>query len=371
MDKDKPLGLGLIGCGAFGDFCMTAFSQLDAIRPAAVADVRRDAAERLARKFSIPAFSDPMTLIACDDVDIIHLATPPSMHCELALAAIAAGKHLLCEKPLATSTNDAEKIVSAAKAARIVAPVNFVLRYNPVSQAVERIVRSGVLGKVLSAQLTNCAGDTPLGPKHWFWDKSVSGGIFIEHGVHFFDLYASWLGSGKVISSHCEIREGTTQEDRVMCTIRHDNGAVARHYHGFDQMTLIDRTNHRLVFEQGDVRVDGWIPLNLTVDAAVDDRQANALQVICKGVDMQVLETYDADRGETTSRGKKRKVTKRIQAAYCPQPDKQSLYAQSVRDLLSDQIAFIHDRFHQRLITETNGRDAVVLAEEAVRQAAR
>ncbi len=371
MNENGPLGLGLVGCGSFGDFCMGAFSSLDSVHLAAVADVRGEAAEQFGRNLGVPAFDDPLELITRGDVHIVHVATPPSTHHALTMAAIKAGKHVLCEKPLATSLRDADEIVEAAVSAAVVVPVNFVLRYNPVSEAVGRIIESGAMGKVLSAHLTNCAGDTPLEPAHWFWDKSVSGGIFIEHGVHFFDLYSDWLGPGAVMSSHREIREGTRQEDRVMCAVRHDSGAVATHYHGFDQMSLMDRTDHRLVFETGDVRVDGWIPLSLTVDAAVDDEAVSALVEICGGCDVQTLETYDAQRGATTGRGKQRNVTKRIRVDYCPQPDKQSLYAESVRALLADQIAFIRDRSHARRITEANGRDAVAVAEAAVKMAER
>ena len=363
MPTDEPLGLGLVGCGAFGRFCLDAFSEMDSVRIAAVTDVRPDAADEFARVFGVPAFNDPAELIAREDVDIVHVATPPSAHHELVLAAARAGKHVLCEKPLACSVADAEEMLAAAAQAGTIAPVNFVLRYNPVTECVKAVIDSGVLGKVLSARLTNCAGDTPLGPDHWFWKKDVSGGIFIEHGVHFFDLYSYWLGEGRMLSAHAELREGTTQEDRVMCTLAHEQGAVASHYHGFDQMTLMDRTDHRLVCERGDIFVDGWIPLTLSIDAAVDDEGAEILQRICDGCEVDVVETYEGP--PTTGRGRERRVTQRISVTHTPHPDKQSLYADSVKSLLADQIAFIRDRTHPRRITEANGLAAVALAERA------
>jgi len=368
MPTDEPLGLGLVGCGAFGLFCLDAFSQMDSVRVAAVADVRQDAADEFARVFGVPAFSDPGELIARDDVRIVHVATPPSTHHELVLAAARAGKHVLCEKPLACSLAHAEEMLAAAAEAGTIAPVNFVLRYNPVTECVKALIDSEVLGRVLSARLTNCAGDTPLGADHWFWKKDVSGGIFIEHGVHFFDLYSHWLGEGRVLSAHAELREGTTQEDRVMCTLAYENGAVASHYHGFDQMTLMDRTDHRLVCERGDIFVDGWVPLSLSIDAAVDDEGADVIRRICDGCAIDVVETYDGP--PTAGRGVERCVTQRISVTHTPQPDKQSLYAESVTSLLADQIAFIHDAEHPRRITEANGLAAVALAERAATLAA-
>jgi len=363
MTDNGPLGLGLIGCGAFGMFCLDAFSALDDVRIAAVADVRREAADELAGAFSVPACYDPTDLIARDDVQIVHVATPPSTHHDLVLAAARAGKHVLCEKPLACSVADAEEMLAAADDAGTIAPVNFVLRYNPTVDCVKAVIDSQVMGKVLSGRLTNCAGDTPLGPDHWFWDKALSGGIFIEHGVHFFDLYSHWLGPGRVLSAHAERREGTGQEDRVMCTLGYDSGAVASHYHGFDQMALMDRTDHRLVCEAGDIRADGWIPLSLSVDAAVDDEGAEALRTLCPGCEVEVLQTYTGP--PTAGRGRQRRVTQRIRLTHTPQPDKQTLYADSVRALLADQVAFIRNSSHQRRITEANGLAAVALAERA------
>ena len=371
MPDSGSIGLGLIGCGAFGHFCLEAYAKLPGVRVVAVADVRRDAADRFARDFNVPAYYDPAELIVRRDLQIVHLATPPSSHHELVLAAIRAGKHCLCEKPLAMNVQQADEMVAAAERAGLILPVNFVLRYNAVTEAVHAVIESGALGKVLSARLTNCASDSTLGPTHWFWDRRVSGGIFIEHGVHFFDLYRHWLGPGRVISAHSETREDTDQQDRVTCEVRHDGGTVASHYHGFDQAGPMDRTDHRLVCELGDIRVDGWIPLTLTVDAVVDDAGAEALARCAPGGDIRVVERFSGEQTETMGRGQKRHVTQRVRLAYTPQSDKQTAYADSVRTLLGDQISYLRDQDHPRRITEASGRDAVALAEAAARLAQR
>lgn len=371
MHDDEPLGLGLIGCGTFGLFCLNVFSKMDQVCIAAVADVREEAAESFGREFSVPAYRDSGELIADENVQIVHIATPPSSHYELVLAAARAGKNVLCEKPLAMDLHQADELLAATTAAGTIAPVNLVLRYNAVTEAVKRIIDSGLLGQVLAGRVTNCAKDTPLGPDHWFWDKTVSGGIFVEHGVHFFDLYRYWLGQGRVIDAHAETRPGTAQEDRVMCSVRHDNGALISHYHGFDQLTIMDRTTHHLVCELGDIRVSGWIPLELTVDAAVNDAGAKRLAELCGGAEMQVIETVEPADRNLPSRGVARTVTQRVGLRYLPNDDKQAVYTAGIRELLADQIAFIRDRTHVRRITESNGREALALAESAVKLARR
>ncbi len=365
MKANGQIGLGLIGCGAFGKFCLEAYSQMENVRIAAVADVVAPAADEFGRRLDVPAFHDPHELIACADVDLVHIATPPSSHFELVVAATRAGKHCLCEKPLAMSTIEADEMLSLAEDNHLILPVNFVLRYNAVTETVKAVLDSGVLGEVLSARLTNCAGDTKLGPKHWFWDKSVSGGIFIEHGVHFFDLYRYWFGPGEVVSAHAELRPGTLQEDRVTCEIHHDEGIIASHYHGFDQMSLMDRTDHRFVCEKGDIRVFGWIPLTMEIDAVVDEMDEDKLRELAPGCHVTVTEKFDGETGRVMGRGRKRRVTMRISLSYTPDADKQAVYADSVEKLLADQVAYLLDDSHQRRVTEQNGRDAVALAETA------
>ena len=365
MTDSEPLGLGLIGCGAFGLFCLDAYSKLDCVKIAAVADVRTEVAESFGQDFSVPAYGDPRELIADDSVQIVHIATPPSSHHELVIAAARGGKHILCEKPLAMNLAEADEMLAAVAGGGTIAPVNFVLRYNMVTRALKRIIDSGLMGSVLTARLTNNASDSALTPAHWFWDKAVSGGIFVEHGVHFFDFYNCLLGAGNVIDAHTEIRGGTTQEDRVMCTVRHDCGAVVNHYHGFDQPAMMDRTTHHIVCELGDIRIAGWIPLELTVDAVVDDSGREQLLDICPGAQIDVVGRFGPDVGTLPSRGVRRKVSQRIGLRYVPQADKQSVYADSVRDLLVDQVAYIRDKTHRREIDESNGRDALALAEQA------
>ncbi len=361
MSSSDPVGLGIIGCGGFGLFCLDAFSQVREVRVVAVADAHAPAARQAADKLGISPCKDAAELIARKDVAVVHVATPPNSHDELALAAIKAGKHVLCEKPLAMNLTQADEILAAADRAGVIVPVNFVLRYNPVVDAVKAIIDSGVMGRVLAGFLTNCAFDTFMPPDHWFWDSSVSGGIFIEHGVHFFDMYAHWLGTGRVVGAHTELREGTGQEDRVMCTMRHD-GVLVNHYHGFDQIKPMDRADHRLVCELGDIRVQGWIPLTLTVDAAVDDAAADQLARCCRGCEVKTVETFDAEHQKMRGRGELRKVTRRINLSYCPNNDKQAVYAGSIRALLADQVAFIRDRTHIRRVVESNGREALAIA---------
>lgn len=367
MKDEKPIGLGLIGIGGFGRFCLSALESAKNVGAVYVSAAHVTSKVNPAdSSLPVPVLGSPEELLARSDVGLVHIATPPSAHHGLVLMALRAGKHVLCEKPLAISLEQADEMLNAADKAHRLLAVNYVMRYNPITEAVKAIIDSGVLGRVLSGALTNCASDSGLTENHWFWDKSISGGIFIEHGVHFFDLYRYWCGPGEVISAHTETRDQTTKEDRVSCTVRHDSGAIVYHYHGFDQIPLMDRTTHRLVCEMGDIRISGWIPVSLQIDAAVDDRGVEKLRDCCRGAEIEILETYTPSQVRTTGRGRARCVTQRIALRYARRLDKQPAYAKDFGDLIADQVAYIRNPAHPRRITEANGREALVLASSAV-----
>jgi len=365
MDRTRPIGIGLIGCGSFGRFCLDAYGRMDDVRVVAVCDSDRPRCDAVAETHEAQPIYDARKLIAREGIDLVHIATPPASHGELVSAAIQAGRDVLCEKPLALRIDEACRLVAEAHEADRIAVVNFVMRYNPITEAVKAVLDSAVLGTPLAGRMINCAFDTYLPADHWFWDKNVSGGIFIEHGVHFFDLYAYWLGPGDVIDAHTEKREGSGLEDRAACTVRHHLGALVHHYHGFDQIEPMDRADHRIVCELGDVRLSGWIPLELTVDAAVDDAGGETLASCCPGCEMETVQRYGKNLRHIAGRGKMRSVTRRIRLTYKPDGGKAEAYARSIRALLGDQIAYVRDRDHHRQITEDNGRDALALASDA------
>lgn len=85
-----------------------------------------------------------------------------------------------------------------------------------------------------TGRFLNLASDELLA-EHWFWDRSLSGGIFVEHGVHFFDLFEGWFGVGRVESAQVGIRPGTAIEEHVNCTVRYGDATLVNFYHGFHQ----------------------------------------------------------------------------------------------------------------------------------------
>ena len=193
---------------------------------------------------------------------------PPS-----SLAALAAGRHVFCEKPLATTYDRAREVVAAAARHGRALVVDHVLRYNPVLAALV-VLRDELLGPVQRFAFENDASDEHLPPDHWFWDEERSGGVFVEHGVHFFDAAHLLLGSRPehLVAVTAARPDGRT--DLVSATARHPGGALATHTHGFTHPDRCERQQMRLDHGPAEVRVEGWIPLRARVDGWTDDHGA-------------------------------------------------------------------------------------------------
>jgi predicted dehydrogenase len=392
------LRVGLVGCGGFARFAARQYRSLPGVSIEVVADVDAAAAERTAAELDAAVLS-PQAVLEHPALDLVYIATPPAFHFEQAAAALAAGRHVLVEKPLATTTADAEALEALAARQGLVCVANLLERYCPLAATVRRLIESRLLGSLVHGVFLNEAGDEGLGPRHWFWDRDTSGGIFVEHGVHFFDLVAFWLGAGHVVSAArsvrwppgadaFESRDGelpshTPCEEQVACTCRyptnhalalpgeprHAHSGILFHFeHGFHQPALLDRQEMRLVFERGELRLFDWVPTHGILRALVDDEAATALAAILPGAIVRPAERFGDGPRSVRGRFHGWQATAIVEIEFAT-GDKMAVYAEAVRELAADQIARIRDPAHVRRLTESDCVAAVALACEADRLA--
>ncbi len=270
MDTTRnKLGIGLVGAGGFGEFCLAAFGEMDEVRIAAIADIDRSRAETLAARYGSAGYADYEALLADPNVDIVALNTPPYLHAPQGLAALGAKKHLFCEKPLALTIEDGEALIGAAKANGVLLTVDYVMRYNPFWASAAALRRAGVLGALRHMDLANHANGLSLPATHWFWDVAKSGGIWIEHGVHFFDAFSWVSGQPGIVAGEQHYARDDGAIDRVECLLRY--GDTAAHcYHAFDQSSQTEQTTVVLTFERGYVTLREWVPTSLELVTSVD-----------------------------------------------------------------------------------------------------
>ena len=362
MLSSKPLSIGAIGAGGFGLFALQQFLQIPDVRLAGIAGTQREAALAVSRRFGVPDLVEVGPLLASPEVDLIYIATPPFLHYPQALAALQAGKHVICEKPLALTVAQADELVALAQARGLLCIVNQMQRYNPLFESVRRLVASGLLGECLHGWFENYASDEGLRPEHWFWDRTLSGGIFIEHGVHFFDLFEGWLGPGKVVAAQRGLRPVSNVEEQVQCTVRYENGALVNFHHSFTQLSRLDRQEFRLLFEHGDITLEEWVPVRARLRGVVNEEQTRGLLELFPGARLDVLETYGGGQRASRARFKDLDVSQKIELTYGFGDEKMRRYCELLRTLFADQMRWLHDRNHVRTVTERHGRDSLAMA---------
>lgn len=359
------IGFGAVGCGGFAMFALQHLVQVPGLKLVAVTDVSADAVSRASSRFGVGDPGGLDAMLASADVDAVYIATPPFLHHDQAMRALSAGKHVICEKPLAIDVGQGAEMVAEAAARDRLMVTDFMQRYNPLFDAVSGLLESDALGDFLHGSFENLASDEHLPAGHWFWDRAKSGGIFIEHGVHFFDLFSGWLGAGRVEAACVGIRPGSDIEEQVGCTVRYSDGAWVDFYHGFHQTDRMDRQTLRLIFERGDVTLFEWIPIRARVHAVVSESQSLELTELFPGARLDVVETYTGARRGYLGRGKQLDVYQMVDMAYGDGALKMHRYGELLRAMFADQAAWIRDRRHQRRITEANGLDSLVTAYEA------
>jgi predicted dehydrogenase len=188
----KPIRTAIFGTGFMGRVHLEAVRRLEYVEAAAIAGRNLEAARRLGAGFSISTFAtDYRDLLRDPSIDAVHICTPNAQHFSMAQDALQAGKHVICEKPLATSVEQGEELVSLAARQGVRNCVCHNLRFYPMVQQMRRMCEDGDLGEILIVQGTY-SQDWLLYDTDWNWRvDSKAGGpsrCMADIGSHWFDM---------------------------------------------------------------------------------------------------------------------------------------------------------------------------------------
>jgi predicted dehydrogenase len=202
----ESLNVGLIGAGFMGKAHSLAYAAMPMFfwpAPAipqrkVIAEVTDELAAEAARRYGYErSTSDWRTVIDDPSIDVIDIATPNDTHCEIAVAAAEAGKHIICEKPLARTRDEARRMLEAVQRAGIVHMVAFNYRRTPAVALAKRYLDEGALGRVLSFRgtyLQDWSAD-PDAPLSWRFRKEIAGsGALGDIGTHVLDIARYLVG---------------------------------------------------------------------------------------------------------------------------------------------------------------------------------
>ncbi|MDD5706566.1 MAG: Gfo/Idh/MocA family oxidoreductase [Kiritimatiellae bacterium] len=216
MKKSNTIRLGVIGTGGMARGHASFFQKIKGVKLAACCDVREPVAKAFAQEFGIAAvYTDYRRMLAREDLDAVTNVTPDAQHAEVALATIAAGVHILSEKPMATDMDDARKMVKAAAKAGVRNMINFSYRNSSALQQAAEAVRDGAIGElrhVESSYLQSWLGNPAWGDwrqnRALTWRLSTrhgSNGVLGDLGCHIYDLTRLLCGDD-IVEIDCRLQ---------------------------------------------------------------------------------------------------------------------------------------------------------------------
>src|SRR6266540_6141313 len=224
------IGIGIIGSQFVAEIHAEAFKQVPQARVVGAASPNLHHVREFAEKHKIPHwFTDYRELLARSDIQLVSLCLPNYLHCEAAVAAAQAGKHVICEKPLCMNLAEAERMLDACKGTGVKLMYAEELCFTPKYVRAKQLVDEGALGKVhLIKQCEKHSG--PHAP--WFWDVERSGGgVLLDMGCHSIEFGRWVLGKPKVKSVYAQMgtyvhQARTRGEDHTICIVELEGGGV-------------------------------------------------------------------------------------------------------------------------------------------------
>lgn len=229
----EPIGVALVGAGWAGNRHAIGYRALpDRGRIVAVVDVRRDVAEARAREWGAPFATDDLaTALTRPDVQAVDICLPHTLHAAVALTALAAGKHVLIEKPFATSIDEADRMIAAAARARRILMVAENVRYDPLYLRMAELIFSGAIGAPFLCRISRDHHmHDALRERPWFF-TDPTGGIMWSGGIHDIETVRMLMGDAPFQEVYATAARKTltemTTDDTSVGLFRLAGGGVA------------------------------------------------------------------------------------------------------------------------------------------------
>ncbi len=219
-------------------------------------------AKKLADEYGTKAFASLEKLL--EQVDVIDICTPTHLHHDMVLQAAAAGKQIVCEKPLARTSAQAREMIAVCKKANVLLLVAHVLRFVPAYVQAKATVERGDIGNVAVQRFTRCSALPKWAADNWLMDMGKSGGMLLDLMIHDYD-YARWV-AGDVQSVYAKSLRGQrpeSAEDYGLVMLKHKSGAISNVEGGWAYAPGMFRTSFEIAGDAGLIEhpADSSIPL--------------------------------------------------------------------------------------------------------------
>ena len=227
----KKVRIAILGCGIIGDIHAAAISELaDICELAAICDVDPSRAETYGKKYNTRAYSDYAQMLCDPTLDAVSICTPSGMHADQAIAALEAGKHVLCEKPLALCAEDARRVCDAERRTGRLVSVVFQTRYVKDIQELRRVIAEGRLGQLVFCDIYMKYWRAPDYFEASPWRGTYlmdGGGALMNQGIHGIDVMHYLCGVPKLLSAKVKtLVHRIETEDTAVAAVEYPSGAL-------------------------------------------------------------------------------------------------------------------------------------------------
>jgi UDP-N-acetylglucosamine 3-dehydrogenase len=218
--------VGLVGAGFMGGVHLSAYTGIPEVEVVGVADARAEAAIAGAEMVGARPYASYEELVAAEDVEVIDVCLPTAFHRDLAVRAAGEGRHVILEKPIARTMEDAQQILDAFSGDGPRLFVGHVVRFFPEYVGIKEKIDAGDLGTVGMVR-TSRRSPFLLGWNDWYADWRVSGGVLLDLVIHDFDYLRWTLGEVERVYARGMLGREYNRLDYVLATLRFESGAIA------------------------------------------------------------------------------------------------------------------------------------------------
>lgn len=309
--KNK-MKIGILGCGMIANIHAQAIALIEDAELIGVSDPIEASAKAFSEKYGVSVYKDYDAMLNDEEIDIVCICTPSGFHADGALKALNHNKHVVLEKPMALTTEDADAIVEASKKSGCLLTVISQLRFNEDIQKVKKMVEEGAFGDLAFCDLYMKYWRDPSYYASSTWKgtfKFDGGGALMNQGIHGVDLLHYMAGSAKVVKGKVKtLFHDIEVEDTATAIMEFENGALGViegstcAAGGFDRKIEIIGTKGYVILREGDIEkmeIDGKVIIeNDGSDQPEVRSSSDATAVQCIGHVKQITNLIRAIRGE-------------------------------------------------------------------------
>jgi dTDP-4-amino-4,6-dideoxygalactose transaminase/predicted dehydrogenase len=278
----QPVRVGIIGVGVMGREHATVVAANPALKLTAVADAVPKNARTVAGEFACRSFETADELIKSGEVDAVVIATPHWQHGDLAIAALNGGLHVICEKPLTVTVEQADEVLRVAAQSRGMFAVVHQKRFEPAYMYAKRLLDSGELGPIYRCSMIESAWRSEAyyrsSPWRGTW-KGEGGGVLLNQAPHILDRYAWLCGMPELVTARCDTSLHDIEvEDTASAIFRHTNGA-----HGYIHISTIEApaiTRTVISCDRGRITIENGKLFVTRLRSSIRERTANDPQLM-------------------------------------------------------------------------------------------